>query len=87
MVQSASTTTYSSVSLVELPVSGEDTVQDFLQLILCLIPNSDITDEFVGVSSRQPDLVCKAESAVNGLQEIEDAGDFVLDLTKRQQTL
>ena len=73
----------STVSLVQLPCTRSDLVQHVLQLRLGLVPDGQISNELVGVSSGKSDLELHAEFTVDSVHKVEDAGDLALDLQGR----
>ena len=69
-----------TVSLVQLPRTRSDLVQDILQLRLGLVPDGQISDELVGVSGGKSNLELHTKLAVDGVHKVEDTRDLALNL-------
>jgi len=70
-----------TITLVEFPVITFKLGHRFAQLSLSVVPRLDVAKELLWPSG-QLELKGKAEKAVNGLQEVEEAFDFRSDLSK-----
>ena len=75
------------VFLIDMPLARRTFLNHTLELLLCSVPNLQVTHPFLRVSRGHADSEIETEWLVDSLKEVESAVHLSLDLISRAENV